>query len=139
MDYRACNNKIILRIDKGEEIVSTLNDLCSKLNIKTAFISGIGACDRGTIGFLDLQTKEYLKYEFEEEFEITSLIGNITRKDEKPYIHLHINLSNKDMQTFGGHLNEAYISATCEILIDIIDIDVDRQIDEDLNLNIFKF
>ena len=52
---------------------------------------------------------------------------------------LNITLSDHEMKAFGGHLNEAVISGTCELIIDVIDGMVDRSFNEDVGLNLFKF
>lgn len=43
------------------------------------------------------------------------------------------------MRVFGGHLNKAIVSATCEMVIHIIDGKVDRKYNEDIGLNLFEF
>lgn len=42
-------------------------------------------------------------------------------------------------QVFGGHLNRAVVSATCEMVVTVIDGKIDRYYDEDVGLNLFKF
>ena len=67
------------------------------------------------------------------------LIGNISTMDDEPYIHLHVSAADQNNIVFGGHLNEAYISATAEIVINIIETKVDRIKNRESGLNIFKF
>lgn len=55
------------------------------------------------------------------------------------YCHLHMSAGNENGEVFGGHLNRAMISATCEMIIQIIDGCVDRKLDEDTGLNLFEF
>ncbi len=55
------------------------------------------------------------------------------------YIHLHINICDKELKSFGGHLNSAIVSATCEIIIDSIQGEVDREFSEEIGLNLLKF
>jgi hypothetical protein len=42
-------------------------------------------------------------------------------------------------EVFGGHLNRAVVSATCEMVVDVLDGTVDRQYDPVTGLNLFKF
>lgn len=132
-------NKYILRIDKGEEIISVINDFCEKNNIKNGSIIGIGATDNVTIGLFNTTKKEYISKTLKEPMEITSLIGNISTKDNKIYLHMHINIANENLEVYGGHLNECYVSATCEIIIDKIDGLANRKYNEKIGLNLYDF
>ena len=55
------------------------------------------------------------------------------------YTHLHMSAGDVEGKVFGGHLNKAIVSATCEMIINIIDDTVDRYKDEEIGLNLFKF
>ena len=55
------------------------------------------------------------------------------------YSHLHMSAGNDKGEVFGGHLNKAIVSATCEMIINIIDGTVDRKYDENIGLNLFDF
>ena len=59
--------------------------------------------------------------------------------DGEYYAHLHMSVGNQKGEVFGGHLNRAIVSATCELVITVIDGRVDRVHDEETGLNIFKF
>lgn len=139
MEYKKFDNKYIVRIDKDEEVIDKLTQLCRNENIKVASLVGLGAAKYVKIGLFDTEVKQYNSKEFNGAMEITSLVGNISCKDGEVYLHLHINLCDKTMQVFGGHLNECVIGATCEIVITAIDGEVDRIFDEDIGLNLFKF
>ena len=71
--------------------------------------------------------------------EITALIGTITEMNGKPYIHLHLTAADEKGHAFGGHLNKAVISATCEMVITLMDGQVGRKHDEEIGLNFFAF
>lgn len=139
MEFKRFGSKYLVRMDKGEEIVSTLTDLVKKEKIKLGRVSGIGAINRAVVGLFELDKKEYHKKEFTGDFEILSLSGNISEMYGKEYIHFHLTFGDKDFNVYGGHLNEAVISATGEIIIDVIDGTIDREFSEDLGLNILKF
>ncbi len=138
MKYRKFGTKYVLRIDKGEEIVETLKKFCREFDIKLAAVSGIGATNHATIGLFNTSTKQYHSRQLTGNFEITNLSGNVSSMNGEVYLHLHITLSGSNCSAFGGHLNSAVISGTCEIVIDLIDGVLDRQFDEDVGLNIYK-
>ena len=60
--------------------------------------------------------------------------GNITLKDGEPFPHIHISVANEECKAFGGHLNEAIISATFEGVMQIMDHEINREFNEDLGL-----
>ncbi|MFP4017317.1 MAG: PPC domain-containing DNA-binding protein [Halanaerobiales bacterium] len=139
MEYGKFKDKYVLRLEKGEEIVSTIKKFCEEKGVKLARVSGIGAVDRAEIGLFDTKNKEYHSKELRGDHEITSLNGNISTKDGETYLHLHINLSDEEYNTKGGHLSSAVISGTGEIVIDIIDGTIEREFNEEVGLNLFKF
>jgi len=139
LEYKKFENYYVVRLDKGTEIISNLKELCLKENITLGSISGIGAANKIEIGLFNTDTKEYKTTVMEGMFEITSLLGNITRKDGEVYLHCHINFSDASLNTFGGHLVQAYISATCEIVVTAIPGEVNRRFDEEIGLNLFSF
>ncbi len=59
--------------------------------------------------------------------------------DGEFYSHLHMSAGDEIGKVFGGHLNRAIVSATCEMVIYIIDGEVDRKFDSDIGLNLFSF
>lgn len=140
MEYKRFNNKIVARIDRGEEIISQLNKICIDENIRLASVSAIGATDDFTVGVYNPNTKKYKSNVFSgSDYEIVSLLGTVSAKEGAPYIHLHMSASGEDGVMVGGHLNSAIISVTCEMVIDVIDGAVERQLDETIGINIIKF
>lgn len=139
MDYRRFGNKIIARIDRGEEILEKVKEIALKENIKLASINALGAINSFTAGVYNVDEKKYYSNEFKGSFEIVSLTGTINTMNGDFYTHMHMSAGNDKGEVFGGHLNRAIVSATCEMVIDIIDGSVDRVYDEETGLNIFKF
>lgn len=139
MELKRINNKIIVRMNKGEEVMATLGDICEKENIACASVSAIGATNYVEVGFFDTTEKKYYPNTFTGDMEITSLVGNVTTKDDKPYIHLHINVADHSQDLHGGHLSLCVISATLEMIIDVIEVKVERQYDDECGLNLMKF
>lgn len=139
MEYQKFENKYVLRLDKGEEVISSITKFCKNEDVRLGSIVGLGASNEVTIGLFDVVNKKYHKKTLKESLEITSLVGNISRMNNEVYLHIHINVCNEDMMVFGGHLNECYISATSEIVIDTIKGEVDREYNDDVGLNLYKF
>ena len=139
MEYRRFNNTIVARIDKGEEILEQIKEIADKENIKLANINALGATNDFTVGVFKTAEKKYYSNNFKGDFEIVSLTGTINTMNDEFYRHIHMSCGNDKGEVFGGHLNRAIVSATCEMVINIIDGKVDRYFDENIGLNLFKF
>ena len=50
MDYRVFSDKVIVRIDRGEEICEQLKAVCEKEGVVLASVSAIGAVGDFTVG-----------------------------------------------------------------------------------------
>ncbi len=138
MKYKRFGNTLVVRIDRGEEILDKLRELAEKESIKLASVSALGATNDFTVGVFNTAEKKYCSNEFEGAFEIVSLTGTISTMDGAFYAHLHMSAGNEKGEVFGGHLNRAMISATCEMVVTVIDGEVDRYHDDDVGLNLFK-
>lgn len=139
MEYRRFGNKIIARMDKGEEILAKIKEISLKENIKLASVQALGATDEFTVGVYKVDEKKYYANEFKGYFEIVSLTGTINTMNGEFYTHIHMSAGNDKGEVFGGHLNKAIVSATCEMVIDVIDGSIDRKYDEETGLNVFRF
>ena len=139
MEYIKKDGAYILRLDKGEEVSTQLFQFCKREGLKAGVVTGLGAADKAVIGLFDPQSKVYHRREFTGPMEITSLLGNISVMDGKPYLHLHINLCNEELQVIGGHMSECWISATCEITVLSLDMEPGRKFSTDIGLNLYQF
>ena len=139
MEYRRFDNSIVLRVDPGEEICNCILAVAEKEEIALAHLSGLGAINRFNCGLFDTVQKKYHSNHFEGAFEITSLTGTLTRKEGTPYLHAHLSAADSRGKVFGGHLNEAYVSATAEIVLDILPGEVNRKFNKEIGLNLFDF
>ncbi len=139
MEYRKFGNTIFARLDRGEEILEKLEEISVKENIKLAHVSALGATNDFTVGVFNVDEKKYYANSFSGNFEIVSLTGTVTTMNGEFYAHLHMSAGNDKGEVFGGHLNRARISATCEMVITVADGTVERKFDEDVGLNLFDF
>ena len=139
MEYRKIGDTYIVRIQRGEEVVAQLTELCKKEHILLGTITGIGAADRAVIGLYSVEEQVYHKTELKGEMEITAIVGNVSEMNGEPYLHMHITLAGADNIAKGGHLNEAWLFATSEIAIRCLDGHVGRKTDEKLGLNLYEF
>ncbi len=139
MEYRRFNNTIVARIDKGEEILEKIKEISLLENISLASVNALGAINEFTVGVFNTEEKKYYANQFKGNFEIVSLTGTINTMNHEFYTHIHLSAGNDRGEVFGGHLNKALVSATCEMIINIIEGIVDRKYDENIGLNLFAF
>ncbi|MBQ3763457.1 MAG: DNA-binding protein [Synergistaceae bacterium] len=139
MQFRHFGNKYFVRIDRGEEIISSLKNFCEKEKITLAEVKALGAVDDYNVGLFDVETKQFHTNHFQFPAEITSLWGTVTTKDGKFYAHIHMSAGDKDGHVFGGHLNNARVSATCEMVVEVSEGTVERKFSEEVGLNLFEF
>ncbi len=139
MEYKKFGNVVVARIDKGEEILEKIKEIALRENIKLANVNALGATNDFTVGVYNIDEKKYYANEFKGNFEIVSLTGTINTMNDEFYTHIHMSAGNDKGEVFGGHLNRAIVSATCEMVINVIDGKVDRYFDEETGLNLFKF
>ena len=92
------------RLEKGTDIIASVEEFCRERNIRAAWINIIGALETATISYYDQVKHEYFHKALNGEYEIVSCSGNVSIKDEQPFAHLHIVLSDTQYQTLGGHL-----------------------------------
>lgn len=139
MEYRRYDTGLVLRLDPGDNVEDALVRLAEMENLSLAGFTGIGATNEFTIGVFDLETKEYAAHSFEGSYEITNLTGNLTRKDGKPYAHIHLNCAGADGKVVGGHLLHCRISLTAEIFLQILPGEAQRQMDPAISINRIYF
>ena len=137
MKVKKIDNVYVLRLEIGDEITECIKRLCKDENIKAGTVQGIGASDCVDIGYYSLETMRYHTKVFKEQFEMVSLMGNISVKDDEPYLHLHASFSGADYSLIAGHLNSAVISITAEIFITAYNGVIDRTVSSETGLNIF--
>lgn len=139
MQYEKFGNKIVVRIDRGEEIIDKIKEVATKENVRLAEITAIGAAREFTVGAFDFNEKKYASHSFSGCYEIVSLLGSVNTLGGEFYCHLHMCAAGADGVAVGGHLNRAVIGATCELFMTVIDGEVDRKFDETVGLNLFEF
>lgn len=106
-----------LIFDRGDEVVSLLEQFAQNHDLSAAQITAIGAFQRVTLGYFDWETKEYLKNEIEEQVEVLSLLGDVAEKDGQAKVHVHVVVGKRNGQAYGGHLLAGTVRPTLEVIL----------------------
>lgn len=139
MDYRKYQDKYLVRIDPGEEVLSSILEIVKKEQIHAGDLRALGASDDYEVCVYDLKEKKYYGSECHVQSEITSLFGTISEKGGEPYLHVHMQAMTKEGKAVGGHLKRCVISGTMEMVIEKMDLTVGRQVNPRTGLNDLKF
>ena len=140
MEYKIIDDaRVLVRLDPGDEIVASLSEVAKQEKIELAMVQGLGAVKRVVMGVYNVTSQEYKANTMEGAFEMLSLTGTMDTMNSTPYSHFHISIGDAQGHAYGGHLNEAVISATAEIVVTKLPGKVDRVKSEETGLNIWKF
>ena len=140
MEYRKFGNDYVLRIDKGEEILQVVSQVCEKEGIRLGTVNGIGAVGDVTLGVFNREKFQYESQTYKGDFEIASCMGNISTMNGNTYLHIHMAVGNPEKgEVHAGHLNRGIISLTGEFFLHQIEGETDREYSSEVGLNLIKF
>lgn len=123
------------KLSYGCDLLAEITSICQKENIRLGRIEALGAVQKAHIGFYDQQTREYRFLTLPQPLEITKLIGNISLKDGKSFVHAHVTLADETGKAFGGHLAPGTVVFACEFIIEAFEGPLfERSFDEETGL-----
>jgi predicted DNA-binding protein with PD1-like motif len=104
-------------LSAGEEAVRAVTTVAREQRLKASQFTAIGAFERAVVAWFDWSAKEYRHIPIDEQVEVLSLVGDITVEHETTRVHGHVVLGKQDGTAHGGHLIEAYVRPTLELVI----------------------
>jgi predicted DNA-binding protein with PD1-like motif len=109
---------LVLVFEAGEEIASVLQQFAREEGLGGSSFKAIGALSSAKLGWFNWETKKYdLACVLDEQVELLSLIGDIVLRDGEPQLHAHMVIGRSDGTAQGGHLLEARVRPTCELIL----------------------
>lgn len=126
----------MLVLDEGEEFKTRLEEFARSRDLSAAHFSAIGALSGARLAFYDPETKDYDDIPVNEQVEVLNLTGNIARHEGEPLVHAHMTVGKRDGSTLGGHVHEAHVRPTLEIIITETPGELRRQMDEATQLTL---
>jgi predicted DNA-binding protein with PD1-like motif len=108
---------LVLVFSSGESVTDALLAFARERRIHAASFTGIGAFERVTLGYFELQKRDYRRIQIDEQVEVISLVGNVAAGDDGPKLHAHVVVGRSDGTAHGGHLIEARVRPTLEIVL----------------------
>jgi predicted DNA-binding protein with PD1-like motif len=123
---------LVFRTD--QEVMRGLLAFARKHKLVAGHLTGIGAISDAVIGYFDPQKKTYLRNREKGQAELVSLTGNLALNNDEPFFHVHVALGLRDGSARGGHLFEATVRPTVELVLNTYPKPVRRKIDPDTDL-----
>ena len=138
MKFKKIKDTYFIRLDRGENLIETLKQFCTKQKIKCSYFFGIGALGEAELAHYIVENKKYTSKTYKQPLEIVNMNGNITTMNKEVYLHCHITLSDEKMKAIAGHLKEGIISATCELILVKLNATINRKYDDFTGLNLLN-
>lgn len=125
--------------ERGDEVMTDLQRFAEQEGLNGSRFTAIGAFERATLGWFDWQTRDYERIAVDEQVEVLSLIGDVSLENGKPKLHAHCVLGRRGGATVGGHLIEAVVRPTLEVLLIESPGHLRRRHDPDSGLALIRF
>lgn len=129
---------LLIRANQNSDLIGFLEEFSRKRKIYTATFTAIGALKYAELGFFDQEKQEYQKITLDSPHEIAACIGNISLKDEKPFVHAHATLGDRYGNTKSGHLLKGIVFAAEIHLCKLSGQRLERQYDEESSLSLWR-
>jgi uncharacterized protein len=138
-DNAAASQKtIVLVFDTGDQVMASLKTFAEKQELAASRFTAIGAFKGAIVAYFDWEKKDYVKIPIDEQVEVLSMVGDITINDAKPNIHAHVVFGRRDGSTCGGHLIEAEVRPTLEVILTESPAHLERRFDREAGLPLIR-
>jgi uncharacterized protein len=127
-----------LIFDTGDEVMSGLLDFARSNSLGAGHFTALGAFRDVTLGYFDWESKQYRRIPVREQVEVLSLIGDVAQKGREPTVHAHVVVGRVDASTLGGHLIEAHVRPTLEVILSESPAHLHKEIDEQSGLALIR-
>jgi uncharacterized protein len=126
----------VVVFDTGEDPVAGLKRFAVEHRVDGASVTALGAFRRVVVGYFEWEKKDYQRIEFNEQMEVLTLTGNIGQKQDDVALHLHVALGRSDGTAHGGHLLEAIVRPTLEMIVTETPTHLRRRFDAETGLQL---
>lgn len=128
----------VLVFEKGEEVMAGLLEFVKERGVSSGHLTAIGAFSDVTLGFFERESKDYRRIPLREQVEAVSLVGDVALKRGEPQVHAHVVVGRSDGSAYGGHLLEAHVWPTLEVVLVETPAHLQRQLDEETGLPLIR-
>jgi len=125
----------IYSLKAGAKVPDEIIGIAEKEKIATARVEAIGGVTELKLAYFNHKTKRYEEHDFREFLEVAAILGNLTLKDGRPFLHIHGTFGRKDLSTLAGHVMKAKVFPLLEVVVTPTKNRALRRFDDDLGLN----
>ena len=136
MKSRKFRTYVVIRLERNEEIISTLTQAIRDHEITGGFFYGLGVGKDLELGYFDARKQTYIKKKFDDEYEFTSFLGDISSINDETVIHCHVTITDAQFRAYGGHLFRGTVPATLEVIVIPFTESLHRKMDKTTGLNL---
>ena len=128
-----------LIFNTGDEAKSGLVQFAKEQRLSGSHFTAIGAFSEVTLAYFDWQTKAYKKIPLHEQVEVLSLVGDVALKENgEAEVHAHVVVGKSDGTAWGGHLMEAHVRPTLEVILVESPRHLHRKFDQESGLALIR-
>ncbi len=122
--------RYMIRLDNGEEAITSLIKFCQEHQITAGFFSMIGASRDVVLAYYNIPEKKYEDHQYQKDMEIVGVQGNVGVVEERTIIHAHGSFSDQQLNVWAGHVKRLVVSATAEVALTVLKGTINRKLDE---------
>lgn len=126
----------IYSLRRGSNFVDEVLKIAEAERIRTARVEAIGGVNKLTLAHFNSKEKKHEEHLYEEFLEVAGMLGNITTKDGKPFLHIHGTFGRRDMSALSGHVISATVFPFLEVVITPTSNTALKKFDEETGLNV---
>lgn len=129
----------VLIFETGDELTAGLKQFAKEHKLAGSSFKAIGAFSRVKLAWFNWETKRYqTSVELNEQVELLSLVGDVALKDGEPQVHAHVVVGRRDGTAHGGHLQEATVRPTCELVLTENPVHLQKQVDPESGIPLIR-
>jgi predicted DNA-binding protein with PD1-like motif len=126
------------RLTTGSDLVEELERFCAQREIRAGWVTVVGAVSHASFAYYEQAEHRYLELSSDTHHEIISFVGNISIRDEKPFLHAHATFADREGASLGGHLLRGCTVFVAEVTIrEMSDVELVRHPDEVTGLSLW--
>ena len=138
LDTQSGRRTFALIFETGDEVIRELERFAARERLAASHFTAIGAFSRLTVAFFRWESKSYEQIAIDEQVEVLTLAGDVARQGDQPKIHAHVVVGKRDGTAHGGHLVEAHVRPTLEVILTESPAHLQREMDAETGLALIR-